>query len=279
MYDQVTNQKILAVIPAYNEQNAIAQVVKEVKAIIPRADILVIDDGSKDRTAQRAQAAGALVVRHPINLGIGGTVQTGLKFAHEMGYPFIVRLDGDGQHNSEDIPKLLNPVIAGHADVAIGSRFINNEKQDMHVPFVRRIGIRFFAAEVSLITKQRATDTTSGFVALNGRAAKVLANCLPQDYPEVEGRVILHKAGLTTKEIPVRMRERVAGVSSIDSWRSIYYSLKVSLAVLMTAFKEVPTLVEDVPYASTNRAKSDSHFLQPGHFASDILFDSKAKAS
>ncbi len=279
MVSQITRHNILAVIPAYNEQGAIGQVVTDVLDAVPHADILVIDDGSTDMTAEVARDAGATVVQHPINLGIGGTVQTGLKFARRMGYDYIIRLDGDGQHNAADIPKLLDVVISGEADVAIGSRFLDKKQLEMHIPFVRRIGIRFFATEVGLITRRPATDTTSGFMAMNYRAVQVLANYLPQDYPEVEGRVILHKAGLATAEVQVRMRERVAGVSSIDSWQSIYYSLKVSVAVLMTALKDVPVWVEDMRYASARRAKVNGRSLRSGDIITNDLLDTKAQTA
>ncbi len=279
MLPQVFNKRVLAVIPAYNEQEAIASVVRDVLDVVPYVDVLVIDDGSIDNTAVEAWGAGAIVVQHPINLGIGGTVQTGLKFARNMRYDYIIRLDGDGQHNAGDIPALLDVVVSGKADVAVGSRFLNSKTLEMHIPFVRRIGIRFFATEVSLLTRKPATDTTSGFMAMNHRAVQTLATFLPQDYPEVEGRIILHKAGLTAVEVPVCMRERVAGVSSIDSWKSIYYSLKVSVAVLMTAIKDVPLWAEDVRYANPYRTTVNGRSLRSGSFAADHLLDSQTQVT
>jgi glycosyltransferase involved in cell wall biosynthesis len=232
---------LLLIIPAYNEAGCIAQVVGRARVMLPEADVLVVDDGSRDATARIARQAGAFVVSLPFNLGIGGAVQTGLKFARRHDYDFVLRIDGDGQHDPEELLRLLAVVRAGSADVAVGSRFLE-DGLDMRIPFARRLGIQLFAREVSLLTGRRATDTTSGMTAMNRRAICVLATYMPQDYPEVEGRIILHGAGLTIEELPVRMGERLAGVSSINRWRSIYYAMKVSLAVLLTALKEIPTI-------------------------------------
>lgn len=239
---------LLIIIPAYNEEACIADVVRGARDAMHGADVLVVDDGSADSTAAAARSAGAFVVRHPFNLGIGGTVQTGLKFARRMHYDYVLRMDGDGQHDPRYLESVLAPVLDGRADVAIGSRFLNG-KADMKIPAMRRLGIRVFSAEVSLLTRQKATDTTSGLTAMNRRAVDVLARYMPQDYPEVESRVILHGAGLATEEVPVRMQERVAGVSSINNWRSLYYAVKVSVAVLLTAAKRVPKVSQGGTYA------------------------------
>jgi hypothetical protein len=212
-------------------------VVLSARRALPEADVVVVDDGSADNTSGEARKAGALVLRHPFNLGIGGTVQTGLKFAAFMGYDYVGRIDGDGQHDPHQLRQLLAKVQSGEADVAVGSRFLSGESR-MRISPMRRLGIVLFAREVSAITRQRATDTTSGMLALNKRAVRCLAADMPQDYPEVESRVILNGAGLRTVEVPVSMSERVAGVSSINSLRSVYYAIKVSVAVLLTALKE-----------------------------------------
>jgi len=245
------SERLLVLIPAYNEQAAIRGVVSGVRQAMPQADILVVDDGSDDNTAQEAEAAGALVVRHPINLGIGGTVQTGLKFARWADYDAVIRLDGDGQHDASDIPLLYSILRTGQADVVIGSRFLSSTG-GMHIPFSRRMGIHLFAWMVSLLTGSRATDTTSGFFAINRRAIQALALYMPQDYPEVESRIVLHKAGLKTMELPARMRARLSGVSSIDNWRSIYYALKVSVAVAIGALKDIPALPKEMVHADTD---------------------------
>lgn len=229
----------LLIVPAYNEAACIAPVVTEVHRTMPGIDVLVIDDGSLDDTARVACQAGALVISHPFNLGIGGTVQTGLKFAQQMGYDYVVRMDGDGQHDPAYLGTLLDIVRSGRADVAVGSRFLGGYGAEQ-IPPLRRLGVRLFAKEVSWLTGHRATDTTSGMAAMNRRAVTLLAGCMPQDYPEVESRILLHCAGLRVEEAPVRMRERMAGKSSIDSWRSLYYAIKVTVAVLLTAVKRRP---------------------------------------
>lgn len=244
----VRSERLLVLIPAYNEQAAIGQVVRSARDVMPRADVLVVDDGSIDNTAQEAETAGAFVIRHPINLGIGGSVQTGLKFAQQENYDLVFRMDGDGQHNPCDIPSLYAILQAGDADVAIGSRFLDTS-EPVAIPPLRRLGIRVFAMLVSVLTGCRATDTTSGFLGMNRRAIGALVTYLPQDYPEVESRIVLHKAGLKMLELPAHMRTRLSGVSSIDSWRSIYYALKVSVAVLIGAFKDIPRLPQEVANA------------------------------
>jgi hypothetical protein len=246
----IRSEPLLILIPAYNEQGAIRQVVHCVQQTVPQADILVVDDGSADDTAQEASAAGAIVVRNPFNLCIGGAVQTGLKFAQLKGYNMVIRVDGDGQHNSADIPSIYATLQAGQADAVIGSRFLRKEALSretltqevlMPIPWSRRLGIRFFAFLVSCLTRSRATDTTSGFMGLNRPAIETLSKYIPQDYPEVESRIILHKAGLRTVEIPTCMNARQTGSSSINSWSSCYYALKVSIAVLTAIFKEIPS--------------------------------------
>ncbi len=233
-----TPDRLLIIIPAYNEQGAIFQVVSGVRYAVPDADVLVINDGSVDKTAQAAEAAGALVVAHPFNLGIGGAVQTGLKFARDQGYDYVIRLDGDGQHNADEIQLFLQVLRSQAADMVIGSRFLNADV-DWHIPWARRIGINYFGWAVSLLIGGRATDTTSGFCGMNRAAVDVLATYLPQDYPDVESRVIVHKAGLRQMELPVNMRARVAGVSSINTWKSIYYAFKVSVAMVTSAMKDI----------------------------------------
>lgn len=229
---------ILIIIPAYNEEGAIQQVIEGVQTAVPYADIVVIDDGSGDRTVAVAKAAGASVLRHPFNLCIGGTFQTGLKFAHQHNYDFIVRIDGDGQHDPVDIEPTLETLRINEADVVVCSRFLGS-KSTMKIPWLRLLGIRHFAWMVTCLTGNRATDTTSGFIGMNRRAIELLARYMPQDYPEVESRITLNKAGLKIIERPTAMHNRSAGISSINSWRSFYYAIKVTTAVLMSAIKDV----------------------------------------
>jgi glycosyltransferase involved in cell wall biosynthesis len=237
-YDK-QSERLLILIPAYNEQGAIRQVVQSVRQTVPQGDVLVVDDGSADYTAREAAAGGAMVVCNPFNLNIGGAVQTGLKFARERGYGMVIRVDGDGQHNTADIDALYTTLKDGQADVVIGSRFLAKENL-MPIAFSRRLGILFFAFIVSCLTRQRATDTTSGFMALNRRAIETLSEYMPQDYPEVESRILLHKARLRVLEIPTCMRVRQSGISSINNWSSCYYALKVSIAALTAIFKDIP---------------------------------------
>lgn len=222
----------VAIVPARNEEGAVGGVVAEIRAFDPQLDVVVVDDGSTDRTAETAAAAGAFVVRLPFNLGIGAAVQTGFKFALERGYELAVRLDGDGQHDPAELPKLLEVLDRDVADVVVGSRFVDGVG-DHRGPKARRIGIVFFARLVSALTRQRVTDTTSGFQALNRRGIAIFAADYPHDYPEVEATVMVHKHRLRLVEVQVRMRERETGESSITVLRSIYYMFKVTLALLV----------------------------------------------
>jgi glycosyltransferase involved in cell wall biosynthesis len=224
--------RIVAVVPAYDEEDAIAAVVGELRAFDPEIDVVVVDDGSADSTAAAAAAAGAAVVRLPFNLGIGAAVQTGFRYALEQGYDFAVRLDGDGQHDPAELPKLLRPLERGEADVVTGSRFRESE-DGYRPPLARRLGITWFARLVSLLSRQRVTDTTSGFQALNRSGIALFARDYPSDYPEVEATVLVLKHRLRLVEVPVRMREREHGSSSITFLRSVYYAIKVTLALLV----------------------------------------------
>jgi glycosyltransferase involved in cell wall biosynthesis len=226
----------IAIVPAYCEEQAIGGVVAEIKAFDPHLDVVVIDDGSPDGTAAAARAAGAAVVRLPFNLGIGGAVQTGFKYALAHGYELAVRLDGDGQHDPSELPKLIRPVLAGKADIVVGSRFADG-RDAYRPPFARRVGIGLFAAVVSLLVGQRVTDTTSGFQALNLKGISLFAADYPHDYPEVEATVMVVKHRLTLLEVPVRMREREHGRSSITALRSLYYVVKVLLALFIGLFR------------------------------------------
>ena len=201
------SDRIVAIVPAFDEEEAVAAVVREIRGFDPGLDIVVVDDGSTDGTAAAAAAAGASVVSLPFNLGIGGAVQTGFKYALERGYDVAVRLDGDGQHDPTELPKLLEPLGRDEADVVVGSRFAGGER-DYRPPLARRAGIRWFAHLVSLLTRQKLTDTTSGFQAVNARGIRLFAADYPHDYPEVEAAVMVVRHRLRIKEVPVRMRER-----------------------------------------------------------------------
>ena len=226
----------VAIVPAYNEELAVPRVIDELRAFDPGLDIVVVDDGSADRTAAAAAAKGARVLRLPFNLGIGGAVQTGFRFAFENDYDIAVRVDGDGQHDPSQLARVLEPVLRGEADIAIGSRFASDEG-GYRSSRARRVGIRLLAWVVSRIVGQRVTDTTSGFQAVNREGIALFAHDYPHDYPEVEATVMVFRHRLRLCEVPVSMRERDSGRSSITALRSVYYMVKVLLAIFVGLFR------------------------------------------
>jgi glycosyltransferase involved in cell wall biosynthesis len=234
----------IAIVPAFNEEQNIGRVLDELRDFDPELDVVVISDGSVDGTARVAAEHGAHVVSLPFNLGIGGAVQTGFRFAHSRGYDLVVRCDGDGQHIPAELPKVLAPVLAGDADIAVGSRFVGADGYRSSA--TRRIGIRLLALIVSAIARQRVTDTTSGFQALNRKALELFADDYPHDYPEVEGMVMTIKHRLRLCEVPVEMRAREHGTSSITALRSIYYMAKVLVALFVGLFRRRVVPAEDL---------------------------------
>ncbi|MBX3025568.1 glycosyltransferase family 2 protein [bacterium] len=219
----------LLIIPAYNEGASIQGVIYAVRPFID-GDIVVIDDGSEDETADLARAAGAAVIRHPCNLGIGAAVQTGFLYGLNRGYDYVVRQDGDGQHDPKQIPRLLEVLQQGDADIVVGSRFLAREGYQS--TWVRRVGIVVLGI-VSRLVGTHVTDPTSGYWAVNRRALTVLARSHPDDYPETEALVLASRAGCRVREVPVIMYARIAGQSSIGSIYSGFYMLKVVLALLI----------------------------------------------
>lgn len=227
------SRSFLAVVPAYNEAGSIARVVSAVHERAPDFDVVVIDDGSTDETARRATEAGAVVLRLPFNLGIGGAVQTGFVYALENGYDFMAQVDGDGQHEPAELSRLVETIDSEPGlDMVCGSRFLTTDNH-YPAPISRRTGIHLFAFTLSRIIGQNITDPTSGFRLYNRRAIALFARDYPHDYPEVEAVLMLHANRLRMVEIPVKMHVRGTGRSSITTGRSVYYMVKVSLALLV----------------------------------------------
>lgn len=222
---------VLAIVPAYNEVKSLPAVLDDLHTHAPGVDILVVNDGSTDDTAAVARAHGAWVVDLPINLGIGGAVQTGLLFALRGGYAAAFQFDGDGQHLAIEAPRILQPVLDDRYDAVIGSRFLG--VQSYRVPWNRRLGIRALNGVCSVLSGTRVTDATSGFRAYNQVAIAVLTRDYPQDYPEPEAIITLRKHRLRVGEVPVEMRMRSEGKSSITPLRSTFYMAKVLLAVVV----------------------------------------------
>jgi glycosyltransferase involved in cell wall biosynthesis len=232
--DTILSKKTLIIIPAYNEEGSIAAVVRNIRNHAGDADILVVNDGSQDRTARRAKESGAMVVSLPYNMGIGTAVQSGFLFAKEKGYHFAVQVDGDGQHPPSEIPKLLSALDNG-VDLAIGSRFV--QPTEYRPTLTRSLGIKIFSFLVSLIVGKKIYDTTSGFRAASRKAVLLLTETYPHDYPEVEALITLHRNGMRFVEIPVEMNSRQAGKSSIGAKNAVYYMLKVTLAIFVAIIK------------------------------------------
>ncbi len=233
----------IAIVPALNEEASVGRVIEELRRFDPGFDVVVVDDGSHDRTARIAAEHGAHVLRLPFNLGIGGAMQTGFRYAFEHGYDIAVQCDGDGQHEPAQLPKILAPVVAGEADLVVGSRFSGEGEFRSTLP--RRVGARVFAWTVSRIVGQRVTDTTSGFRAVGRRGIALFAADYPHDYPEVEATVMVARARLRLREVPVTMRERASGRSSINAASSVYYMAKVMLALFVGLFRRSATPLEE----------------------------------
>ncbi len=252
----MSDSKILVILPAFNESGNIEKTVCELQKLSFAFDILVVDDGSCDQTAHHAAGAGANVVVLPFNLGIGAAVQTGFLYAQSHGYDFAAQVDGDGQHDAEYLKVILDPVLNGQADIVVGSRFMTEQRAAASAAMsspsgrgvdrqsgwrssaIRRVGIHFFAWLISGLTGFRVTDPTSGFRAFNAKAIKIFCQHYPQDFPEPESIVIAKRFGLRLIEVPVLMRKRVHGHSSIRYFKTLYYMIKVTVAILLDMLKK-----------------------------------------
>ncbi|MDA1236637.1 MAG: glycosyltransferase family 2 protein [Acidobacteria bacterium] len=229
------DKRLLVLVPAYNEEGAVGQVIQAVQRVLPGTPVLVVDDGSSDETTATAKRAGAEVVRLPHHLGLGGAVQTGYRFAFEQGFERVVRLDGDGQHPAEEIPSLLAKMDAGGYDMVTGSRYL--ERNGYQTQALRRFGGWVFSIILRPILGKRISDPTSGFIAVNRNALAVFSHSFPLEYPEIEALVVLRRKAMSFAETPVHMKPRLAGVSTIGSWSAVYYMVRVLLGVLVNVIK------------------------------------------
>jgi hypothetical protein len=224
----------LIIIPVYNEAESIGPLIRDLKRE-GQSEILVVNDGSTDATEEIVRRSGVSCVSLPINLGIGGAVQTGFRYARENHYDMVLQVDGDGQHDPRCLKDLIRPQLDGQADVVIGSRFVNKTgfKSKVH----RRLGIRFLQFLTHLLAGQPITDSTSGFRSYNSEAVAFLAENYAVDFPEPEAIISMVKKGFRLLEVPVVMRNREAGRSSISGWKSVYYLYKVVISMVIEAFR------------------------------------------
>ena len=243
------NQKngILILIPAFNEQETIGQVIKNIRKADKEIDILVVDDGSTDNTAINAKNAGTQVITLAFNMGYGVALQTGYKYAFERGYNYLVQLDADGQHDPDYIPELIKMVIAGEADFVVGSRFLKkqapkNKNLHRYKPSpIRKTGIRLFAFMITQLVGQRVTDPTSGYQAFNRRVIKLfIQDFFPCDYPDADVILMINRAGFTFKEIPMTMYENSNKKSMHSGMKPVYYVFKMFLSVFLTMLRKKP---------------------------------------
>jgi glycosyltransferase involved in cell wall biosynthesis len=227
--------RLLVIVPALNEQGAVGGVVRSIKEVLPGTPVLVIDDHSDDATASVAREAGAMIVRLPVHLGLGGCVQTGYKLAYELGYDYVIRVDGDGQHETKDIPRILDALISTGAEVVIGSRFVEDGGE--HTSFARSVGIALFRVILKPILGRTIHDPTSGFVGVNRRALEVFSKIFPLEYPEIEILVVLQRKRFRFHEVSCRMHPRRTGKSTITPLTSMRYMLHVLLGVFVNVLR------------------------------------------
>lgn len=222
--------KILVIIPAYNEADNIEHVVSQLENVAPNISYLIVNDCSKDETEDVCKVNNFKYISLPVNLGIGGGVQAGYRYALENDFDIAIQIDGDGQHDANYINNIIQPIIDNEADIVIGSRFITNE--GFQSSNLRRFGINFLSNLIKICSGERVKDVTSGFRAVNKRFIKVYAEEYSQDYPEPEAIILAALNNGRIKEVPVIMHERKSGSSSINNWKSFYYMIKVSIAII-----------------------------------------------
>jgi glycosyltransferase involved in cell wall biosynthesis len=227
--------RLLILVPALNEEGAIRKVVESIRYHMPEVPILVVDDGSVDGTLLKARSAGAEVLALPHHLGLGGCVQAGYKLAYELGFEYVIRIDGDGQHDPGDIPRLFEKLQASGCEMVIGSRFVNYNGSETSL--LRSLGIKFFRLVLRPILGRPVHDPTSGFVGVNRRALEVFGRSFPLEYPEIEALVVLQRRKFSFEEIPCKMWPRTSGSSSITPLKSIYYIVHVLLGVFVNVLK------------------------------------------
>ena len=234
--------RVLLIIPAYNEEQNILRVIQKVRDYRVKCpyqlDYVVINDGSGDLTEQVCREHGIHCISLLQNLGIGGAVQTGYLYAKRRHYDVAIQFDGDGQHDLESLPQLLKPILSKTCDFCIGSRFLAPSSSAFQSTKLRRIGIKYLSILIRLFSRAKVTDPTSGFRDANAEVIADLADYYPADYPEPESIVQISKMGYLIQEVPVNMFERRGGVSSIRSWKSLYYMIKVSVAVICTSLQK-----------------------------------------
>ncbi len=228
-------ESLLIIVPAFNEEAAVGGVVRAVHEVLPGVPVLVIDDCSADGTLSAARDAGAEVLALPHHLGLGGCVQAGYKLASELGYEYVIRVDGDGQHDPRNIPDIYKTLRHSGCQMVIGSRFV--EQNGNRTSFLRGMGIRFFRMVLRPILGKPVHDPTSGFVGVNRSALAVFSRSFPLEYPEIEALVVLQRRAFRFEEVPVNMRPRQGGRSSITAIKSIYYIIHVLLGVFVNVLK------------------------------------------
>ena len=255
------DKKILIITPAYNEEKNVGELVRKIKRVVPNAEMLVIDDHSRDYTVNGAIEAGAIVIRHPFNMGYGVALQTGYRYALEKGYDYLAQLDSDGQHEPEDINMLLNKVISGEADLAIGSRF--NEKSHFKQSGLKLMGIRVFCFLYWLLTGDKITDPTSGFQAMNRKIIRFYSTeVFPPDYPDVDMLLLLRRNRLSFIEAPVRMYPNQEFKSMHIGLKPLYYVFKMMLSLFVTLIRKKEYDERDIYFSQAESVETLQNTVQ-----------------